>query len=74
MIPWDDARGQPYVSSYDSIANDRVPDWIVETIDTRNEVTVAPDIVEESSDSVDKFSKLYKNDHDQFWKGYFMTI
>lgn len=64
---------QPYVSSYDSIANERVPDWITATIDSRNEVTVAPGIMEESADSVNKFAKLYKNDHSLFWKGTFYS-
>ena len=57
------------MSSYDAIENDRVPDWITATIGTRNEVVVAAGVVEESAATVDKFSKLYRNDHVLFWKG-----
>lgn len=60
------------MSSYDAIAGDRVPAWIEESIDTRNDVTVVPGLVEESAASVDKYAKLYKKDHVLFWKGTFV--
>jgi tRNA (adenine37-N6)-methyltransferase len=61
---------KPYVPNYDSVEPCRVPSWIVETINTRNEVIIS----QKARDSVmdralhSKF-KLYKNDPELFLKG-----
>eukprot|EP00603_Paraphysomonas_imperforata_P007083 CAMPEP_0114425518 /NCGR_PEP_ID=MMETSP0103-20121206/7278_1 /TAXON_ID=37642 ORGANISM="Paraphysomonas imperforata, Strain PA2" /NCGR_SAMPLE_ID=MMETSP0103 /ASSEMBLY_ACC=CAM_ASM_000201 /LENGTH=358 /DNA_ID=CAMNT_0001594359 /DNA_START=6 /DNA_END=1082 /DNA_ORIENTATION=+ len=65
---------KPYVSSYDAIESDRVPDWISSTVDTRNDVTVAPGLVQESADMVAKHARLYKKDSELFWKGVIETL
>ena len=38
---------KPYVPAYDTVPSFRVPDWIAETIETRNTVVIAPDVLEQ---------------------------
>ena len=60
---------KPYVPMYDSILHAQVPAWIEESIDTRNEVSVAPGVKANSERLLQKCCKLYRKDEDMFWKG-----
>jgi len=56
---------KPYVPAYDTVSPSKVPTWIAETIDTRNEVTIS----EKAKQSVHKIQKnliQFKNDPDAF--------
>lgn len=61
---------KPYVPNYDSVKQCRVPAWIVETINTRNEVIISKEARDSVMDrSLNSKFKLYKNDPDLFLKG-----
>ena len=60
---------QPYVSCYDTVKNEKIPEWIMATIGTRNDVFVSTSIMEESKVSINDLSKLYRHDYSAFWKG-----
>lgn len=38
---------QPYVPAYDTVDNYRIPDWLADTVYTRNTVTVRPSVLEQ---------------------------
>jgi len=65
---------KPYVPMYDTVSPEpRVPQWIMETIDTRNEVTVhksVPDKVQR----IEKKLRQYKNDGVAFLKAVVETL
>lgn len=39
-------HSQPYVPAYDTVADYRIPDWLADTVHTRNEVTVRPGVLD----------------------------
>lgn len=66
---------KPYVAAYDTVpsSNYRFPEWIADTIETRNVVTVAEEVWE----NVRRLSpslKQYKNDHVAFMQGVLETL
>jgi len=64
---------KPYVPAYDTVSSFKVPQWIAETIDTRNKVLVAPN-VEESVLAIASKLKHYKNDAKLFMAGLLETL
>lgn len=65
---------QPYVADYDAVhENYRVPSWIVETIETRNTVTVMSNVSEDIQ-KIQRKLKQYKNEPQEFLEGYFFLI
>lgn len=62
------------MSSYDALDDDRVPEWISNTVHTRNDVEVVADLQQESAEIVAKHAKLYKNNSELFWKGVVETL
>lgn len=65
---------KPYVPMYDSIREARIPNWIEESIDTRNVVTVVPGLEEKSEALLLKYCKLYRDRIDLFWKAIVETL
>lgn len=64
---------KPYVPAYDTVPDYRIPDWITETIDTRNTVIMSPLAVDKVG-SMKKKLKQYKNDPDLFIKALIETL
>jgi hypothetical protein len=60
-------------SAYDTVSSFKVPQWIAETIDTRNKVLVAPN-VEASVLAIASKLKHYKNDAKLFMAGLLETL
>lgn len=56
---------KPYVPAYDSVTPFKVPTWIAETIDTRNQVTISEE-AKQSVYKIQKSLKQYKNDPQAF--------
>lgn len=65
---------QPYVPQYDSLVECRVPDWISDTIGTRNEVVLKSGLKEKSIRLIQSKCKLYQKDVDAFWAGVIETL
>lgn len=65
---------KPYVSSYDTIKGERIPQWIEETVESRNDVSVVTGLIADSRDLINKHAILYKGDHDLFWRGAIETL
>jgi tRNA-Thr(GGU) m(6)t(6)A37 methyltransferase TsaA len=65
---------KPYVPSYDNVYPFTIPQWIEETIDTRNEVrlheSVTPDLIATLSPWLD----LYRDDCETFLRGLLQTL
>lgn len=59
---------QPYVPMYDTVTPCRVPDWIAETVETRNVVNLRLG-VRDKLDQLVENCKLYKKDADAFLRG-----
>jgi hypothetical protein len=59
---------------YDTLPSSRVPDWIAETVDTRNEVTLKGNVREKSLTLIRTKCKLYRGDVDEFWAGVVQTL
>ena len=64
---------KPYVPAYDTVPNYRVPNWISETIDTRNTVIIKADAIEQANKIQNKF-KHYKNEVILFLNGLKETL
>lgn len=64
---------KPYVPMYDTMDNPMVPQWIEETIDTRNVVTVYADVPAKVKAICHKF-KQYKNEHELFMQAVVETL
>ena len=66
---------KPYVPNYDTVEQCRVPAWIVETINTRNEVIISKEARDSVMDrSLNSKFKLYKNDPELFLKGVWCVL
>lgn len=65
---------KPYVPQYDTLPSSRVPDWIAETVGTRNEVFLKNGIREKSIPLIRSKCKLYRNEVDEFWAGVIETL
>jgi tRNA-Thr(GGU) m(6)t(6)A37 methyltransferase TsaA len=59
---------QPYVPSYDTVPEYRIPNWIKETVFTRNDVVVNPECVD-AVKSIQKKLYQYKDDADEYILG-----
>lgn len=59
---------------YDTLSDSRVPDWIAETVGTRNEVSLKNGVREKSIPLIRTKCKLYKNAVDEFWAGVIETL
>ena len=64
---------KPYVPSYDTVDDFRIPDWIQETIGTRNTVVVS-DKARNDVFRIQKKLKQYKNEHELFLKALVETL
>jgi tRNA (adenine37-N6)-methyltransferase len=61
---------KPYVPNYDTVEPCKIPQWILETIDTRNTVLFALGAIESArSKSVSSKLKQYKNEPDLYLQG-----
>lgn len=65
---------KPYVPQYDSLSKCSVPDWISETIETRNEVKLKSGVKEKSVRLIQSKCKLYQKDVDAYWAGVIETL
>ena len=59
---------QPYVPAYDTVPQYRIPDWIAETVHTRNVVTVNQTCVDYVRTIQEKLLQ-YRNEPDEYMKG-----
>jgi tRNA (Thr-GGU) A37 N-methylase len=64
---------KPYVPDYDNVEPYRVPTWIAETIDTRNEVIVS-EKAREGAKRIQKKLRQFKNDSELFLKALTETL
>jgi hypothetical protein len=63
---------KPYVPSYDNVAPFTIPDWIQETIDTRNEVRVS--VPRNAIVEIANWLDLYHDDPDLYLTGLVQTL
>jgi len=59
---------QPYVPAYDTVPTFQVADWIADTINTRNAVTVHPACLDAIRSIQHKLIQ-YKNEPEEYMKG-----
>ncbi len=59
---------QPYVPAYDTVDNYRIPDWLADTVYTRNTVTIQKRCVDQVSAIQGKLSQ-FKNAPQEFIQG-----
>eukprot|EP00606_Chrysophyceae_sp_TOSAG23-5_P001063 GSChrysophyteH2.ASY1.ANO1.916.1 assembled CDS len=64
---------KPYVPVYDTTPDSKIPQWIVDTVHTRNTVTVASDVPEKVGRLAKKL-KQYKNDPGAFLSALVETL
>jgi tRNA (adenine37-N6)-methyltransferase len=61
---------KPYVPNYDTVEPCKIPQWILETIDTRNTVIFAPEALESArSKQLSSKLKQYRNQPDLYLQG-----
>ena len=54
---------KPYVPAYDTVSPYRVPDWIAETIHTRNEVIIPQELIEIIKNKNSSITRIHNNNH-----------
>lgn len=65
---------KPYVPNYDSVPGAMIPDWIKDSIDTRNSVSLEAGVQEKSKALLKQFCEIYRNDEELFWKAVIETL
>lgn len=65
---------KPYVPAYDNVSHFSIPQWIEETIDTRNEVRLHESVTPAKIATLSPWLDLYRNDSETFLEGLLQTL